>query len=66
LPTSIIRDNHPVKRGHRIHPDRRSLSSELSRYTQPTQRNAWRDAMAVVKAAAAARLLDAVSSPNHF
>jgi hypothetical protein len=32
LPTSIIRDNHPVKRGHRIHPDRRSLSSELSRY----------------------------------
>ena len=33
LPTSIIRDNHPVKRGRRIHPDRRSLSSELSRYS---------------------------------
>jgi hypothetical protein len=32
LPTSIIRDNHPVKRGRRIHPDRRPLSSELSRY----------------------------------
>jgi hypothetical protein len=32
LPTSIIRDNHPVKRGRRIHLDRRSLSSELSRY----------------------------------
>ncbi len=32
MPTSIIRDNHPVKRGRRIHPDRRPLSSELSRY----------------------------------
>jgi len=32
LPTSIIRDNHPVKRGRRIHPDRRPLSSELSRH----------------------------------
>jgi hypothetical protein len=27
------RDNHPDKRGRRVHPDRRSLSSELSRYT---------------------------------
>ena len=25
LPTSISRDNHPVKRGRRLHPDRRSL-----------------------------------------
>lgn len=33
MPTSIIRDNHPVKRGRRIHPDRRPLSSELSRYS---------------------------------
>jgi hypothetical protein len=40
LPTSIIRDNHPVKRGRRIHLDRRSLSSELSRYTAAVLRSA--------------------------
>jgi len=42
LPTSIIRDNHPVKRGRRIHPDRRPLSSELSRYRE----RSWTDYLA--------------------